>query len=596
MTAINDLVTMAGDLRQELALPMTVLADLEVTMRELYGSVFDIFEGVMGIQPVIIPYTTPAPVDFKESSPAKEVEKKPTTVGRIDIRTLLADLQSALNREIPAPSAAHPPGKAGSLPAGKERPVRKTTSSSVTTETFNVNTITKEIQKHIESLEKQTISLPNVYSNFYGGADVSTPVTVDRSFAVEYARASPSIGREVKTIETADNKHVRPPSPGKVKAGAAKTPASPPAGESVRRSTTAVKALETVYENIVKNSVSLGSIDREIKTSSTGRLDVVIPAAEKGLQLRSQDHILPPSRSDIPAPPKARRQMESRTDRVNNIEVPALKIRPYVPSPSVQAEDNARNLSDAFSKSVSTVRLQGPDVERSPAPANTGRPSLPLSTLASVYNSFSVMGSYMGAVADMARPINVMANAGARSPVVNLALERAIGKPDSRPSPINVLRRMGGSIRAPIPEMLRRVSAGDPGGMRLSVVGSLGGDSGTRGQRDPAVNLAFNMAEMQRAGGSVIQQFIRSGPSVSSGLGGAASAVAGERNSIVNISSPAAAGNTTDNSTVNRVSNFHNTFNITISTKGAGEESSLRDLGKKMGRILSDEMKRYGGI
>jgi hypothetical protein len=137
------------------------------------------------------------------------------------------------------------------------------------------------------------------------------------------------------------------------------------------------------------------------------------------------------------------------------------------------------------------------------------------------------------------------------------------------------------------------------GDMRLPFAEILGQGSGIGGERDRAANFAVNIAasnELQRAGGSVIQQFIRSGPSFSSGFSGAASAVAGERNNIINITSPAAAGNTTDSSTVSKVSNFHNTFNITISTKGGEEEGNLRDLGKKIGKILSDEMKRYGGI
>jgi len=41
--------------------------------------------------------------------------------------------------------------------------------------------------------------------------------------------------------------------------------------------------------------------------------------------------------------------------------------------------------------------------------------------------------------------------------------------------------------------------------------------------------------------------------------------------------------------------NFHNNFNITINVKGTGEETEIRDLGRKIGQILSDEIKRYGG-
>ncbi|MBA1340583.1 MAG: hypothetical protein C5S40_00375 [ANME-2 cluster archaeon] len=41
---------------------------------------------------------------------------------------------------------------------------------------------------------------------------------------------------------------------------------------------------------------------------------------------------------------------------------------------------------------------------------------------------------------------------------------------------------------------------------------------------------------------------------------------------------------------------FHNTFNITVNVKKDGDESELRDLGRKIGLILSEELRRYGGI
>ena len=41
---------------------------------------------------------------------------------------------------------------------------------------------------------------------------------------------------------------------------------------------------------------------------------------------------------------------------------------------------------------------------------------------------------------------------------------------------------------------------------------------------------------------------------------------------------------------------FQNTFNITVTTTGRGDEAELRELGKKIGVILSDELKRYGGV
>jgi hypothetical protein len=45
-----------------------------------------------------------------------------------------------------------------------------------------------------------------------------------------------------------------------------------------------------------------------------------------------------------------------------------------------------------------------------------------------------------------------------------------------------------------------------------------------------------------------------------------------------------------------RTTHFQNTFNITVTTTARGEEAELRELGRKIGSILSDEMKRYGGL
>ena len=42
--------------------------------------------------------------------------------------------------------------------------------------------------------------------------------------------------------------------------------------------------------------------------------------------------------------------------------------------------------------------------------------------------------------------------------------------------------------------------------------------------------------------------------------------------------------------------NFQNTFNIVVNVKNSGKETELRDLGKKIGQVLSDEIRRYGGI
>lgn len=42
--------------------------------------------------------------------------------------------------------------------------------------------------------------------------------------------------------------------------------------------------------------------------------------------------------------------------------------------------------------------------------------------------------------------------------------------------------------------------------------------------------------------------------------------------------------------------NIQNTFNIAVNVKNGGNETELRDLGRKIGQVLSDEIRRYGGI
>jgi len=115
----------------------------------------------------------------------------------------------------------------------------------------------------------------------------------------------------------------------------------------------------------------------------------------------------------------------------------------------------------------------------------------------------------------------------------------------------------------------------------------------------PAINLVMGIAAsraMQSAGGSAINNFISVMPSLG---GGSQGAIPVERMGAgpINIHvPPAPVERGPEPGAVSKVSNFHNTFNITVSMKGGGDEGDLRELGKKIGRILSDEIKRYGGI
>ncbi len=112
--------------------------------------------------------------------------------------------------------------------------------------------------------------------------------------------------------------------------------------------------------------------------------------------------------------------------------------------------------------------------------------------------------------------------------------------------------------------------------------------------RDPVINLAVSMSAAhaaQMAGTSAIKDFVLASPSIA---GGTQSPAMADRN-IVNVSMPGVTVEREMGGSVNKTSNFHNTFNISITMKGGGEEGDLKELGKKIGRILSDEIKRYGG-
>ncbi|MCZ7359321.1 MAG: hypothetical protein O8C55_04525 [Candidatus Methanoperedens sp.] len=61
---------------------------------------------------------------------------------------------------------------------------------------------------------------------------------------------------------------------------------------------------------------------------------------------------------------------------------------------------------------------------------------------------------------------------------------------------------------------------------------------------------------------------------------------------ILSVSQKDTAGGTHSGNTIN----FQNTFNIVVDIKNGGKETELRELGRKIGQILSDEIRRYGGI
>ena len=111
---------------------------------------------------------------------------------------------------------------------------------------------------------------------------------------------------------------------------------------------------------------------------------------------------------------------------------------------------------------------------------------------------------------------------------------------------------------------------------------------------NPVVNLSVSLAAaqaVQKAGASVITRFATASPGPGAGIQMPPRA----DGNIVNVSVPGATVDRELNGNVSKTSSFYNTFNISVTVKGGSEDGDLKELGKKIGRILSDEIRRYGG-
>jgi hypothetical protein len=281
-----------------------------------------------------------------------------------------------------------------------------------------------------------------------------------------------------------------------------------------------------------------------------------------------------------------------------NIEVPLIKPILKAPPTVEESAANARMISEAIAKSSAPIASAEPPP---PAPAPVNKPTLehgvqpgyeamrrPVEVQAAralsavystVYRTVNIMEGYTNLAASVSRAAGEAAESGvgpyAGTPITKLLY--AAASPIALPaSPFNLPLNTG-QMPAFTPDAGGRIEA-----------------------TAPAINLVMGIAAsraMQSAGGSAINNFISIMPSL--GSGGLQAAIPVERMGAgpINIHVPPASGERgQEPGAVNKVSNFHNTFNITVSMKGGGDEGDLRELGKKIGRILSDEIKRYGGI
>lgn len=140
--------------------------------------------------------------------------------------------------------------------------------------------------------------------------------------------------------------------------------------------------------------------------------------------------------------------------------------------------------------------------------------------------------------------------------------------------------------------------AGEDTGTALSLERIVfGGNGGTAGI-EPGIGLSITTTEsLIKEGASAINDVFLSLPQDRTGYGGLPAATVPRAMENVMQMFYGSQNETTPSSPIERSANhFQNTFNIAINMKGSGDEHELRELGRKIGTILSDEIKRYGGI
>ncbi|WP_424358897.1 hypothetical protein [Methanocella sp. MCL-LM] len=272
-----------------------------------------------------------------------------------------------------------------------------------------------------------------------------------------------------------------------------------------------------------------------------------------------------------------------------------------------------------------------PPFHNSPAQARETRPpapEMPGSPVAQVIRSMGAMGEYVRAASEISRAVSVARTGGISSPggSAGLSLITAMsGAPAAMPvgeggRPAEI-RHLAGIAAA-----TTTVPAHDAAALSSVSPLAIPGNTGSRVQNGsavpaarvavPGLGLVSGIAAAQagqRSGAAMIRQLIQSAPHVTGSVAPQAPAVydpagglpwstpvtpsaASGAENIVNITVPGGATpKIAGPGPASKVSNFHNTFNITVNVK-SGEERELKDLGKKIGQILSEEIKRYGGI
>ena len=124
-----------------------------------------------------------------------------------------------------------------------------------------------------------------------------------------------------------------------------------------------------------------------------------------------------------------------------------------------------------------------------------------------------------------------------------------------------------------------------------------GGNDGSAGI-EPGIGLSITTTEsLIKEGASAINDVFLSLPQDRTAYGGLPAATVPSAMENVMQMFYGSRNENTPSSPIERSTNhFQNTFNVVVNMKGAGDEHELRELGRKIGNILSDEIKRYGGV
>lgn len=587
------------------------------------------------------------------------------------------------------------PAEPPAIKADQGETSRSPDRAEVTLGPINVYAITKEIQKALENVGRDSMDVPAVYATYTGPVALPSPISGEPERRQDLTREVQMPRQPVlpdRDPVTRGKTPVMPTAPGEDRLDSpamAKPPTEQWVRQSIRRSNVVMSDLSEIHRQITEKTITAERV-REISTDS---LAIGASVAAGPGQSISEKPLVPeeppratftytppmaPERRTTGTAPSLPPQRESRDSQPQQfIEAPPTRLRQKIVTPAEEADFNARRLTGARSVSAESTKPSGitgeptsgikesharivwpvvrtPEERESRVPdapsqgdirqgsvAGTTRPRevrqidpwLANSPVTEVVRSFGAMDEYVRVVSEMGSIAGIAGGAGIVSPgsragisIVNaMAGVSAVTQPVMQGGPQAEIENLFNRSYPAPPEVLSPVVTGIAGTPAViapsgasaagSTTHSMVGLRAIRGSM-PTMGLSAGIAAAQvsqRSGASMIQHLIQSAPQVTgtvipqvssiydAGRGlpfaapGSPAAASGAEN-IVNISMPSAtAGRANESNTTNKVSSFHNTFNITVNVK-SGEERELKDLGKKIGQILSEEIKRYGGI